>query len=466
LQSTTFASFSANLAANNNLADHTQTLNTDNAPFWQVTLASEAAVHRIVLRNRTSCCGSRLRDITVEVLGPNGLTNFASALLNPENTGFTYPAGPASLTVDLVGLTDNPVFGRVVRVHRAPDPDLSGTGGQGTVDEAAVLSLGEVEVIGVPALTASPEVNLARTGSPAPVAAQSSTSGGFVANLAIDGNTGNFTHTVGTDTNAAWTLNLGRRALIRSITLHNRDACCGSRLRDITVQVLASDSNTVLYTSALLNPENAGFAYPNGPDNIVLDLSTNSVLGQYVRVRRAPDPDLSGTGGQGNTDEANVLSLGEVIVLGIDLNGYRPFLRTDMQARMLGINASAFVRVPFFVDPASDPSLALRLRYDDGFIAYLNGTEVARRNAPSSPAWNSSATANRDLASGINPETFDLSAFVPLLTGFGSTLAFHALNSSASDGDFLLQAELTSTRLQITPNVFLANPTPGGRNET
>ena len=92
--------------------------------------------------------------------------------------------------------------------------------------------------------------------------------------------------------------------------------------------------------------------------------------------------------------------------------------------------------------------------------------EVARRNAPSSPAWNSSATANRDLASGINPETFDLSAFVPLLTGFGSTLAFHALNSSASDGDFLLQAELTSTRLQVTPNVFLANPTPGARNET
>jgi hypothetical protein len=467
LQSTTFGNFSANLAANNNLADHTQTLNTDNAPFWQVTLARETAVHRIVLRNRTSCCGSRLRDITVEVLGPNGLTNFASALLNPENTGSTYPAGPASLTVDLVGLTGNPVFGSIVRVHRAPDPDLSGTGGQGTVDEAAVLSLGEVEVIGVPALTASPEVNLARTGSPAPVAAQSSTSGGFVANLAIDGNTGNFTHTIGADTNATWTLNLGRRALIRSVTLHNRDACCGSRLRDITVQVLASDSNTVLYTSALLNPENTGFTYPNGPDNIVLDLSTNSVLGQYIRVRRAPDPDLSGTGGQGNADEANVLSLGEVIVLGVDLNGYRPFVRTDMQSRMLGVNASAFVRVPITVaDPPSLASLALRLRYDDGFIAYLNGTEIALRNAPGSPAWNSSATANRDLAAGINPETFDLTPFISSLNPGANTLAFHALNSSASDGDFLLQAELTSTRLQITPNVFLTSPTPGARNET
>jgi len=466
LQSTTSGSFSANLAVNGNLADHTHTLNTDTAPFWQVTLAAEAAVHQIVLRNRTSCCGSRLRDITVEILGPTGLTNFASALLNPENAGFTYPAGPASLTVDLVALTGNPVFGRVVRVQRTPDGDLSGTSGQGTVDEAAVLSLAEVEVIGVPALTASPEVNLARTGSPAPVAAQSSTLQSFAASLAIDGNIANFTHTASANSNATWTVNLGRRALIRSITLHNRDDCCGSRLRDITVQVLGPDTNTVLYTSALLNPENTGFTFPNGPDNIVVDLSTNAVLGQYVRVRRAPDPDLSGSGGQGNADEANVLSLGEVIVLGIDLNGYRPFVRTDMESRMLGVNASAFVRVPVSVDPAVINSLALRVRYDDGFIAYLNGTEVTRRNAPASPAWNSSATDNRDLTAGITPEAFDLTASIPGLTGGGNTLAFHALNSSATDGDFLLQADLTSTRLEVTPNVFLANPTPGARNET
>jgi hypothetical protein len=299
------------------------------------------------------------------------------------------------------------------------------------------------------------------------VATQSSTLTGFPASLAINGNTGDFTHTAGTDNNSTWTLNLGRRALIRSITLHNRDACCGSRLRDITVQVLASDSNTVLFTSALLNPENTGFTYPNGPDNIVVDLSTNSVLGQYVRVRRAPDPDLSGTGGQGNADEANVLALGEVVVLGLDLNGYRPFVRTDMQSRMLGINASAFVRAQFTLsDPASLNSLSLRLRYDDGFIAYLNGTEIARRNAPSSPAWNSTATANRGLADGITPETFDLMPFASLLAAGANTLAFHALNSSATDGDFLLQADLGSTRLELTSNVHLANPTPGARNET
>jgi len=34
---------------------------------------------------------------------------------------------------------------------------------------------------------------------------------------------------------------LGRRGLINSITLHNRDSCCGSRLRDITVAIDVPD---------------------------------------------------------------------------------------------------------------------------------------------------------------------------------------------------------------------------------
>ena len=33
------------------------------------------------------------------------------------------------------------------------------------------------------------------------------------------------------------------------------------------------------------------------------------------------------------------------------------------------------------------------MRYDDGFVAYLNGTEVLRRNAPATLGWNSSATS-------------------------------------------------------------------------
>lgn len=76
------------------------------------------------------------------------------------------------------------------------------------------------------------------------------------------------------------------------------------------------------------------------------------------------------------------------------VGGYTSALGLNLQAAMLNANASAYLRMPFTLsDPTTLNSLTLSLRYDDGFIAYLNGTEVLRRNAPASPAWNSAATA-------------------------------------------------------------------------
>src|SRR5436309_375673 len=51
-------------------------------------------------------------------------------------------------------------------------------------------------------------------------------------------------------------------------------------------------------------------------------------------------------------------------------------LLADMPARYL----SVFFRKKFTVtDPQAVKWLTLRIDYDDGFLAYLNGTEVARR---------------------------------------------------------------------------------------
>jgi hypothetical protein len=67
----------------------------------------------------------------------------------------------------------------------------------------------------------------------------------------------------------------------------------------------------------------------------------------------------------------------------------------SLRDRMLGKNASAYVRIPFDVSDPGFETLKLRLQYDDGFVAYLNGWEVARRNAPQKSQWNSVATASR-----------------------------------------------------------------------
>ncbi|HYV29969.1 MAG TPA: CotH kinase family protein, partial [Candidatus Binatia bacterium] len=70
-----------------------------------------------------------------------------------------------------------------------------------------------------------------------------------------------------------------------------------------------------------------------------------------------------------------------------------PLPTLDLRSRMLGRNSSAYLRVPFQVSDPGFETIKLRLRYNDGFIAYLNGHEVARRNAPEKPQWNSNATA-------------------------------------------------------------------------
>ena len=63
---------------------------------------------------------------------------------------------------------------------------------------------------------------------------------------------------------------------------------------------------------------------------------------------------------------------------------------------MYGVNASCYIRIPFTFagNRSSIHSMTLRTQYDDGFVAFLNGVEIARRNCVGEPAWNSVASAS------------------------------------------------------------------------
>ena len=54
----------------------------------------------------------------------------------------------------------------------------------------------------------------------------------------------------------------------------------------------------------------------------------------------------------------------------------------NIQPLMYGVNASAYLRVPVTGPATTFDSLKLRMKFDDGFVAFLNGTEVARRSVP------------------------------------------------------------------------------------
>jgi hypothetical protein len=101
---------------------------------------------------------------------------------------------------------------------------------------------------------------------------------------------------------------------------------------------------------------------------------------------------------------------------------YASAIGLDLASRMSQVNASAYIRVPFTIaDPGAFNRLTLNLRYDDGFIAYLNGNEILRRNAPAPSAWNSSATATHGTpAPGRLDENFEGPAANYNLSQYGS----------------------------------------------
>ncbi|HUN81053.1 MAG TPA: CotH kinase family protein, partial [Phycisphaerae bacterium] len=152
---------------------------------------------------------------------------------------------------------------------------------------------------------------------------------------------------------------------------------------------------------------------------------------------------------------------------GLSVAGLGGDVRTDVQPSMQNVNASLWMRIPFTVtNPAAISSLLMGMRYEDGFVAYLNGQEVARRNAPASVQWNSAAASDRPLAQSYAYEMIDLSASASLLQSGTNVLAIQGLNDSAADGDFLIVPTLVSSEGVIDPSTrrYFTTPTPGAYN--
>ncbi|MEO0530081.1 MAG: chitobiase/beta-hexosaminidase C-terminal domain-containing protein [Planctomycetota bacterium] len=129
---------------------------------------------------------------------------------------------------------------------------------------------------------------------------------------------------------------------------------------------------------------------------------------------------------------------------------------------------SLYLRVPFNLTTLSGiDELTLRMKYDDGFVAYLNGVEIASANADDNTQWNSSASANNDDEDAVVFEDLDVSSAISSLVIGDNVLAIHGLNVGDFSSDFLIVPELVGIRSEIvTPNEvgFFDDPTPGYGN--
>jgi hypothetical protein len=127
--------------------------------------------------------------------------------------------------------------------------------------------------------------------------------------------------------------------------------------------------------------------------------------------------------------------------------GYEPYFGIDVEDRMYGRSATCYIRVPFDVlieTVVRANRLLLKVRYDDGFIAYINGKEVARSNFDGQPGWNSSADNQNSDIDALSLETFDVTSHIGQLKPSGNILALQGLNESRTSSDFLISVSLVA----------------------
>lgn len=427
-------------ATDGNRANLTHTASNDLAPWHETTLAAASLISQVdVFHRGDGCCPERFYNIRIEIRDAANAVVYTSPVYNPWNgSSPATPPIPAlnSYSVDLSAMPGGGVIGSKVRVTKQ-----AFTGSEW-------LSLGEVEV------TASADLPVT---SNVAIGKPTSASGPLWSNfnnpqLITDGNRATFTHPLSQINTFHYDIDLVQTTAIDKINIVNRgDGCCTDRLTNYRVTIYGDDDGEfgdLLWTADIrTDGTNSGVG---GVDVLTANLDPDGTFaGRFIRVEKI---DAGGT-----PNYWPQIAEVEVLVP----NGYSSLIATNVQSAMSGVNASAYVRIPFNVaDPSAFDAVRLRLNADDGFVAYLNGVEIARRHAPAgTPAFNAAATGAHY---AVNFADFDLSASL-LRTG-ENILAVHALNRSAGDHDYFLAPELTALSIDEGAQGFFATPSPGGPN--
>jgi hypothetical protein len=147
----------------------------------------------------------------------------------------------------------------------------------------------------------------------------------------------------------------------------------------------------------------------------------------------------------GFNDAAWMQSVGSPGGIGYErTSGYDQFISLDLEEQMYAGNTTCYIRTVFVFTGGPDEFnfMTLKIRYDDAFVAYLNGSEIARQNFNGTPAWNSRASASHSDSAAVVFESIDVSAFLENLQKGPNLLAIHGLNASTTSSDFLISAEL------------------------
>jgi hypothetical protein len=136
----------------------------------------------------------------------------------------------------------------------------------------------------------------------------------------------------------------------------------------------------------------------------------------------------------------------------------------NCQAALRNVNTSLLFRSVFNVPDAAAPlTWKLRMKFDDGYAAFINGHQVDVRNFTGTLTYNSKADGA--LNGSLSWTEVDFPAQY-LVTG-ANVLAVQGLNREADNSDFLLLPEIQSLSAPAPgPIVYFLPPTPNAANGT
>ncbi|MFT4550689.1 MAG: hypothetical protein ACI8XO_005046, partial [Verrucomicrobiales bacterium] len=130
-------------------------------------------------------------------------------------------------------------------------------------------------------------------------------------------------------------------------------------------------------------------------------------------------------------------------------NAYDPYFNLDVESEMYTKNESCYIRIPFTINSQAEidalDQLTLKMRYDDGFVAYLNGVRIESANAPAALAFDTGAAGGHTDTLAVLFEDFSVTQFISSLQVGSNVLAIHGLNNGTGSSDALWGAQLVGS---------------------
>ena len=137
---------------------------------------------------------------------------------------------------------------------------------------------------------------------------------------------------------------------------------------------------------------------------------------------------------------------------------YQPLLGVDLKEEMSGKLPSMYTRSTFEWNGQEAGTLSLQLKFEDGFIAYINGTKVAAMNEPRQTSSLSTARASHPDSSALRWRSFPIKDTSILMKG-KNVLAIHTMNDQIRSSDLLIypmlvmEQDLHGTAIVVEPTV-------------